>query len=376
MTTQPHDATAPEIKDASPGTTDWAAAAKQVRLVSDWLTKAFLGIGTLLIGTGPLLAHVGGLHADLSGLLAGIAAAVALFGVGAVIWFASDINLTRVTDVTELAAPAANSSTARLLDRIMSSPYAVSMYLGNQTSVAKLLDRRNQEARTLAEQIELSANQGDPLVAAQIDQLAAETRANIAAYDRIITDLQGWAGYQFIRDRFDQRRPWIFAAATCTAVGVAVWVFIVGGGNPSTSAEASIAPGSTVASSAGPIGVITWTHAGDNASAATELRQQLGLGGKECETVDVVVQGGTGNPTDPWQVATLPRQQCPNISFTVDRRLATFTGFDPSLAKKVTVNLAPSWADRYWLLISVIGVAVGSVLAVAIQRVFRTKDNT
>lgn len=376
MTTQPNDATAPEIEDAPPGTTDWAAAAEQVRSVSDWLTKAFLGIGALLIGTGPLLAHVGGLHADLRGLLAGIAAAVALFGVGAVIWFASDINLTRVTDVTELAAPAANSSTARLLGRITRSPYAVSMYLDNHASVAELLDQRNQEARTLAEQIEASAKQRDPRVADQIDQYAAKTRANIAAYDRIITDLQAWAGYQFIRDRFDQRRPWIFTAAACTTVGVAVWVFIVGVGNPRTSAEASTAPRSTVASSAGPIGVLTWTHAGDNASAAAELRQQLGLGGKECETVDVVVQGGAGNPTDPWQVATLPKQQCPNISFTVDRRLATFTGFDPSSAKKVTVNLARSWADRYWLLIGVIGVAVGSVLTVAIQRVFRTKDNT
>jgi hypothetical protein len=73
--------------------------------VSDWIVKAFLALGTLLIGTGPLLAKAGDLRADFRGLIALIAAVIALAGVGTVIWLASEINLTRVTDITELVDP-------------------------------------------------------------------------------------------------------------------------------------------------------------------------------------------------------------------------------------------------------------------------------
>ena len=148
---------------------------------------------------------------------------------------------------------------------------------------------------------------------------------------------------------------------------ICTWVLALGADlNENEDGNGSAAAGAKV-------GLLTWTVAGsdqpsENQVATTELREQLRVGDNmmsdgSCDTVGVLIEGGSGGPEDPWQVSVLPRDPCKaRLRFSVDRRLATVA---PAAASdtpthKVTIE-TDELSEGLWLslLLAVVGFGVG-----------------
>lgn len=220
-----------------PGPTDWSGAIQRVRDTAATIVKGFVAIGTLLIGSGPLLAHLENLHANSRGILALLAAGIALIGVGVVIWLAADVNLTQVTDISELLERS-DPVLKQLLDRIEKAPL-IDVYLSGYSLSALLVNRRNAVEALESETQALATVTGDAAVK-EVQGLIATSTDNIRQIDSLLSNVAGWANYERVRRRFERARPRMFLAAAATVVaGVAVWLGLLGGAGASTNATSS-----------------------------------------------------------------------------------------------------------------------------------------
>jgi hypothetical protein len=355
-----------------PSTADWPAATQRVRDTASWIVKAFVALATLLIGTGPLLAHLDKLHADSRGFVALLAAAIALIAVGAVIWLAADVNLTQTTDIADLL-DRRDPAVDKLLTRVESGD-AADLYLGGTTLPGLLLRRRN-EVTALKSQTQALGRLSDAEQIKEVQGLVQVSKDNIAQIDSLLANLTGWAGYECVRARFDRARPKMFAAAAVVAVGVIVWVGILGIDSDSKSSDSN-ASASSAETTSGTIGQLTWIKAGPDADAVKALRKQLTSGGTgmdaaQCDSIGVVSEAGSGSEVDPWQLSVLPRDPCPvHLRFTVDRRLATFAPFSPGDEVEASVTVHQEHAINGFdvVLFLLVGLIMGVVLALGFTR--------
>lgn len=147
---------------------------------------------------------------------------------------------------------------------------------------------------------------------------------------------------------------------------MAVWIGALG----VSLKEDSKPPTGTVASSGGSVGVLAWATTPEYRQQVVELRTGLKL--TECDSALVISEGGSGDALSPWQVAVLPNQQdCPEIRFSVDRRLATFSGFKAGDQPKASVTFDNPSSAAPWIII-LCGVLV-IVCVVAVVDVVRTQ---
>lgn len=348
----------------------WAAGVAQVRSAAAWIVKAFAAIAVALVGTSPLLVHLGDLGLNARSVIAVLGAVAALTAIGLIINWATDVNLTQVTDIIDLSAQPPDPVTDELLTHIAGSPGGRQLYLGGRNNVQELLDDRSRTVAAYDHNVKaygsMKTQVGQAAVDAQIDA-SVDTLARI---DAIIDNLQGWVTYRKIRRRFDDRRMPMFVAGAVAVVGIALWLIALGidvSGSKSTAAPAGT-PG-TVAASQGTVGTLTWSTDRATKPAVTALRGQLGLEAAACDRATVIVAGGAGDPIDPWQVTVLPNQACAvpaNLSsFTVDRRVATFGGLTTATAPSATVTIkasGSSLATGGWVILLVLAVAVAGLV--------------
>jgi hypothetical protein len=326
--------------------TDWTAAATQVRSAAAWIVKAFAALGVALVGTSPLLVDLGNLGLNARSVVAVLGAVVALAAIAVIIGAATDVNLTQVTDIVDLTEPS-DGATRAVIHRVEGSPAARELYLAGAGDVDGVLALRRTYQSVHSTQLALLAGMTTDADRATISTIADATLASLAGIDSAISNLQGWVTYQRIRRRFDDSRVKMFVAGAVAVLGVAVWLTALGIdiSKPTSPDSGSASPG-TVATAQGSVGTLVWTRTGSGQRAATSLRAQLGLAKPACDAASVLVAGGSGDPIDPWQVSVLPRQRClppPGLgSFTVDRRLATFTALDPAAGPSATVTIASS----------------------------------
>lgn len=353
---------------------DWAASTKRVRDVSDWIVKAFVALSAVLIGSGPLLTHVADLHPDTRGVLAVAGAVVALAGAGLVTWKASDVNLTEVTDVYELLQDDPGP-VEKLRSRLEKHPTTQQLYLLGYGSIKQLVAARAEQAANLSSQAAALNRVTTDAARAFVQANLARSQANIDAIDAALRNLTGWATYAKIRHRFDTVRPVLFAGAAAVVVGTVFWVGALG--IDVAKKDDSTKQAATAGPQPGQIALVRWNTTGDTAAVAS-LREQLAEGGasmkdRACDHFGVLVEGGTGDPADPYQVAVLPNDPCPvRLNFDLDRRVATVTKFDAGdqVNAKVTLS-APrkiNWPGGLVLL--AVGLA-GLVAGIAATVVFR-----
>jgi hypothetical protein len=351
--------------------TDWTAAAAQVRSAAAWIVKAFAALAVALVGTSPLLVNLGNLGLNARSVVAVLGAVAALAAIAVIIGAATDVNLTQVTDIVDLTKPS-DAATRAVLDRIQGSPAARDLYLAGAADVDAVLDLRRTYQNVHSTQLALLAAMTTDADRETTRTIADATLASLASIDAAIRNLQGWVTYQRIRRRFDDSRLKMFVAGAVAVLGIAVWLTALGIdiSGTGTSSDSDSSPSGTVATAQGSVGTLVWATTGSGHSAATSLRSQLGLAKPACDKATVLVAGGSGDPINPWQVSLLPRQLCtppPTLgSFTVDRRLATFTALNPAsgLSATVTVSSAGSGLSTAgWVLIVIVSViVVGAVM--------------
>jgi hypothetical protein len=383
---------APSTETAISKSTDWSGVVKRVRDTNEWIVKAFVGLGALLLGTTPLLAHLNHLKLDDRGVIAAIGILVSLIGAAAIAWLASNVNLTEITEVNQLAAPdsIANDKVKReslnsLKSRIEGSRATRWLYLFGESSIDKLLEARRRNIAALRSQTaslyRLSPTKMDPPNAEvenpawkEVEGYIKQSRDNVAAYDRQLTWLADWASFETITARFKVNRRWMAVLGFVTFLGLCTWVLALGAdlsdkedsGGGGTSDVSSLGAGLlTWAKPTPPTGTAEAVLPTENQIAAQSLRSQLQTGNHNmatsaCDAVGVLLEGGSGTPESPWQVSVLPRDPCPvKVRFTVDRRLATLAAFKPTDNPKTAVTIKrDALSLGLWL-----NIAAGVVLA-------------
>jgi hypothetical protein len=310
-------------------TTDWAAAVKRIRDTNDWIIKAFIALGALLVGTSPLLAHLRGIEFNDQGIIGAIGILVSLASAGAIAWLASNVNLTELTTIVQLAAPenvigddVKKMALSDLKTTVESDETARWLYLGGNGSVSALIAARRDDVGALQSQTialsslpgTVSGGAGLPAQAnpdvVELERLIKQTRANLASYDRLMTGLADWGSYETIKRRFLRNRRIMVVLGLTTFIGVCTWVLALGADLSDSKREEGA---SAVAAAETPaLGVFTWA----NERAADDLRTRLTGDGKSmasspCSSIGVIVEGGSGSAESPWQVSTLPRDPCP-----------------------------------------------------------------
>ena len=364
MPDKPADGDKPAAEDSHE--TNWTSAATQVRSAAAWIVKSFAAIALALVGTSPLLVHLGNLGLNARSVVAVLGAVAALGAIALIIGAATDVNLTQVSDIVDLTEPP-DAATAAVIDRIRGSAAARELYLSGAADVHEVLDLRRTYQDVHSSQLALLAGMTTDADRATIKAIADATLASLTSIDAAIRNLQGWVTYQRIRRRFDESRPKVFAAGVVAVLGIAVWLTALGidiSGSGKSSGPGS-SPAGTLASTQGSVGTLEWSTKGTGRAAATSLRSQLGLGKPACDTATVLVAGGSGDPIDPWQVSLLPHQICTPPaglgSFTIDRRLATFTALTPASGPSATVTISSpgsSLSTAGWVLIVISGAIV------------------
>lgn len=385
---------APPASEAAIGkATDWPAAVKRIRDTNEWIVKAFVGLGALLLGTTPLLAFARDLSLDDRGIAAGIGILLSLAGAGAIAWLASDVNLTETTDINELLLPdevpdpLKRTTLRSLARRVTSSDDARVLYLFGEDSVAALIARRRRNVEKLRNQAEV-LNQVPPK---QLDQqgelidnpdhielqsFVDQSRQNIAAIDEQLTWLADWASYETVRDRFRRNRALMALAGFVAFLGMCTWVIAL---NADLTDDGEGSPAAASPVSAGQVGVLTWSIPAEgaeptpNQEAAADLREALAsedasMASDRCDTVGVLVESGNGTPESPWQVSVLPRDPCPaRVRFTVDQRLAVLAPFAASDNPKTAVTIeADDFDEGRWLVVLLYALAATAIVSGAI----------
>lgn len=373
--------------------TDWSNAVKRVRETNQWIVKSFVGLGALLLGTTPLLAYLKDLRLDEDrGLVAAVGILASLVGAATIAWLASNVSLTEITEINQLAAPnsVGNDRVKRrvlgsLKQRIEGSPTARWLYLFGEPSINKLLETRRKNVAAVRSQV-ASLYRLSPTISSNNTQVEnpawkevqgyiKQSRDNVAAYDLQLTWLADWASFETITARFKVNRRWMAAAGLLTFLGLCTWVLALGADlsekkEGSSSAKSDVVPAG--------VGLLTWakpmpptgggpaTPSNDGQTAARLLRAQLQSGSDSmalatCDSVGVLLESGTGSPESPWQVSVLPRDPCPvKVRFSVDRRLATLAAFKPTDNPKTAVTI-----NRDELTLGLwVSIAAGVVLAV------------
>jgi hypothetical protein len=340
--------------------TDWTAATTQVRSAAGWIVKAFAAIAVALVGTSPLLVNLGNLGVNARSGIAVVGAIASLAAIGSIISAATDVNLTQVTDIVDLVAPP-DTATAAVIGRIEASAAARDLYLAGAADVQGVLDlRRTYEDVHFAQLSALAAmtNDADRQTTKAI---ADATVASLDSIDAAIRNLQGWVTYQRIRQRFDHSRHKFFVAGAVAVLGIVVWLTALGIDISGAGKKADTDPAGTVATTQGSLGTLVWSVSGSGQAAATSLRQQLRLADPSCDQVVVLVAGGSGDPIDPWQVSVVPRQLCrPPAdlgSFTVDRRMASFTALNAAAgpSAKVVISSSSRLDTSDWIFVVIAG---------------------
>jgi hypothetical protein len=346
---------------------DWTAAIAQIRSAAAWIVKAFAAVAVALVGTSPLLVNLGNLGLNARSAVAIAGAVLALVAIGVIISAATDINLTQLTDIVDLINPT-DDATKEFIRRIEGSPAAQDLYLGGARSVSDLLARRRTlqaDYRTLLLAV---GRMKTPAGVATAKALADETLANMTRSDTAVQRLLRSLTYRRIRTRFDDRRPRFFVAGSLAVLGIVVWLTALGidiSGSSNSSATSASSSG-TLATAQGTVGTLTWVGTESGARAAASLREQLGLSAATCDQATVLVTGGTGDPTDPWQVSILPNQLCKAPEalgiFTVDRRLAVYSALDPTAGPKATVTVKSdsTLPTSDWVVITICAAAVAA----------------
>jgi hypothetical protein len=339
--------------------TDWAAAATQVRSAASWIVKSFAAIAVALVGTSPLLVNLGNLGLNARSVVAVLGAVAALAAIGVIIGAATDINLTQVTDIVDLTAPP-DDVTKAVIGRIEGSAAAREVYLAGASDVQGLLDLRRSYEGVYSAQLTALAGMSTDADRDTTKTIADATLASLNNIDASIHNLKGWVTYRHIRDRFDASRPKMFVAGAVAVLGIAIWLIALGidiSGSGKSSGSGASGSGA-VATAQGSVGTLTWSTKGRGHGAAKSLRNQLGLGKPACDKATVLVSGGSGDPIDPWQVSLLPRQLCAAPAglgtFTVDRRLATFSALNPASGPSASVTISSSGSSLEtagWVLI-------------------------
>jgi hypothetical protein len=338
---------------------DWAGAVAQVRSASGWVVKAFAAIAVALVGTSPLLVNLGDLGFNARGIVAATGALIALGAIGLIISWATDVNLTEITDVVDLTTDHPDDVTRDLLARISSSARGREVYLGGKATVDELLNLRARMVKTYERQLGAQSGMTEAADRAIVQSLIDGTVATLDHVDSLITNLQNWVTYRKIRDRFDaHRRPTMFAGAAAV-LGIVLWLAGLGIDISGSSDSSSSTPAAASSTAQGTIGTLKWT----SSAKSTDLRHQLGLDATACATATVVQEGGTGDPTDPWQVSIVPNQTCVAPaglgSFTVDRRFATFTALTTAPTASVTISTKGSaLGNAGWLIILIAACAL------------------
>jgi len=374
--------------DTAPGTTtDWAAAVKGIRDTNQWIVKAFLGLGVLLIGSGPLLAHIENIKFDDRGVIAAFGVLLSLVGAGGIAWLASNVSLTELTTILELAQPSQISdddvkqqALTKLRTRVEANETSRWLYLAGYPSLKKLIEARRLDAQSLRAQTAVAGRipfsipsaPGQPVQPnpdkAEVEGLIKLTRGNIASYDALLTWLADWASFETIKARFKRNRLAMAALGLITFVGLCTWVLALGA---DLSAKEKTGSDSAAASkvSPGSVGFLTWADSkpnpnpGPNESAATALRSLLTADGHAmtedgCDQLAVVVESGSGSPESPWQVNAVPRDPCPvHVRFSVDRRLATVSPTDAETPAPVKVTIGNGRKRPTWWWYATIGLA-------------------
>jgi hypothetical protein len=354
-------------------TTDWAGAAQKVRDTSSTLLKTFAGLATLLLGSGPLLANLSNLHADSRGVLALTGGGLALLGLGVIIWQAANVSLTKTTDVGNLLNPAPGDKVINKLLARIQAPDVCAFYLNGSDLKGLTADRAHSVWALGEQQLALARDPGtDASTATFISAQIAQSQANIGAIDGLLRNVEDWANYEKIADTFRQARPKMFAAGAVAVVGVALWLGLVSSGSSSSSSATASgsATATTVTAStslgSGTLATLTW-KTGKTATAQKRDAKYRGSLKKgtvsmaDCKKVGVLILGGTGTSSDPWQLSTLPGNTCPvQMRFPATSSLASLKDADPAGQINATVKFdqdehlkASDFA--VWLIFGVLG---------------------
>lgn len=368
-------------------TTDWAGAAQKIRDTSSTLLKTFAGLATLLLGSGPLLANLSSLHADSREALALTGGALALAGLGVIIWQAANVSLTRTTDMSDLLARNPDAAVAALLTRI-EAPTVCDFYL-NGTTLQGLTRQRARAVGILGrQQLALAKDPGtNAATATFISAQIAQSQANINNIDGLLRNVEDWANYEKIADTFRQARHKMFAAGAVAVVGVGLWLGLVSSGSTTSSSSTTTSSSATstpvTASTSlgtGTLATLTW-KSGKTSAEKTRIAKYRGslkkgkLSMKACSRIGVLVLGGTGTSSDPWQLSTLPANKCPvQLRFPATSELATLSNANPVGQINASVRFdhdAHLKATDFvlWLIFGVIGAAL-----VILTRRFLSKD--
>ena len=334
------------------GQADWTGAVTQVRAASSWVVKAFAAIALALVGTSPLLVNLGNLDFNARGIVAAAGALIALAALGLIISWATDVNLTEITDVVDLTTDRPDPATRELLDRISDSPRGREIYLGGKASVSGHLDFRARTTKTYEKQLGLLARM--PTEARSYDGARSDRWHVGDSRSCRRTDPKPAGLGHLPQDPRPLRRPPRPNHACC-------W-----GSRPWNRPLACWAWDRYL----GQVGLLLLTHPNLGCDGAGKHRNpQLGddteccrsapstrVDPASCASATVVQEGGSGDPINPWQVSILPNQTCSSPaglgSFSVDRRFATFTGLPSGPKASLKIDTRGSrFGDAGWLII-------------------------
>jgi hypothetical protein len=210
----------------------WAGASDKLRDVVKWTATSFGALGALLIGTAPLSGLAKVEPTFWTFLLLALFAALALGGVGFVIWKSTSLLAPSMVTLTDVRS---DDRYAGVRTLVASEPQA---FLGTWGSdVESFLANRAQEYRLLAAVDQMIVREPNQADVRSLRKLRDKLVARVESLGRVSQRLLAVAQFSELSTSFNEARPKLFGGAAAVIFGIAGYLTVLAASS-SEAAEA------------------------------------------------------------------------------------------------------------------------------------------
>lgn len=210
----------------------WAGASDKLRDVVKWTATSFGALGALLIGTAPLSGLAKVEPTFWTFMLLALFAALALGGVGFVIWKSTSLLAPSMVTLTDVRS---DDRYAGVRTLVASEPQA---FLGTWGSdVESFLANRAQEYRLLAAVDQMIVREPNQADVRSLRKLRDKLVARVESLGRVSQRLLAVAQFSELSTSFNEARPKLFGGAAAVIFGIAGYLMVLAASS-SEAAEA------------------------------------------------------------------------------------------------------------------------------------------